>query len=219
MLLIFDWDGTLIDSSAKIVRCMQQSAEDLQLNALSDNEVKNIIGLGLPEAIETLFPGIEEGLRDQFRDAYSKHYVEADQVPCEFFPGVMQTLETLHAEGYKLAVATGKSRRGLNRVLKNLALEEFFHGSRCADETRSKPHPLMLEELLDEFDRAPVEAVMVGDTSYDLEMAKNAGVPSVGVSYGAHHPETLAQYNPLGFIDEFPDLLAVLKKTDFEKQV
>ncbi len=210
MLLIFDWDGTLINSADKITGCMQQAARDLGLPDLSAKSVRQIIGLGLPEAILTLFPDIDAEVQVQFRDLYAKYFVEADQTPCPFFPGVMDTLETLRSHDHQLAVATGKSRRGLNRVLKNLELDAFFHSSRCADETASKPHPKMLLELLGEFDCQPEQALMVGDTSYDLEMAQAANVASVAVSYGAHATENLAQYSPLRFLDEFVEMLDIV---------
>jgi len=212
MLLMLDWDGTLLDSSGKIIRCMQKAAEELALPALSDLDVKQIIGLGLPEAIATLFPDIEEVKQHRFKDCYAGHFVEADQTPCEFFPGVLETLSALKEAGHFLAVATGKSRRGLDRVLSNLDMQHFFHASRCADETRSKPHPLMLQELLQEFSLPTEEALMVGDTTYDLEMALQANVASVGVTYGVHEKEHLQEFKPIAMINQFDDLPEILER-------
>lgn len=206
MLLIFDWDGTLIDSSEKIISCMQRAAETSGLSMLSDAQVKSIIGLGLPEAIYTLYPDVELASRENFREHYARHYIEADQVPCEFFPGVLDTLEHFKSEGHQLVIATGKARRGLNRILANMQLLDFFHGSRCSDETQSKPHPQMLQELLREFSRQPDEAVMVGDTTFDMEMAQRARVPRIAVSYGVHNVEVLKQFDPRAVIHHFEEL-------------
>lgn len=212
MLIILDWDGTLLDSAGKIIRCMQQAAEDLTLPTLSDAEVKQIIGLGLPEAIAELYPQASALQHEQFRERYVAHFLEQDKQPCVFFPTVLETLQTLKEAGYYLAVATGKSRRGLNRVLANLAMENFFHASRCADETRSKPHPAMLHELLQEFDLPSEQAVMVGDTTYDLQMARDANMPYVGVHYGVHDVASLQALQPLAMLEQFADLLPVVRK-------
>lgn len=207
MLFIFDWDGTLIDSTGKIIRCMREAINTLQLEDRSDHEVKQIIGLGLPEAIRQLFPDISDADLQRLRELYSANYVEADQTPCEFYPGVMAALDTLRGDGHHLSVATGKSRRGLNRVLGNLEMVDYFDASRCADETASKPHPLMLHQLLKELQVRPEEAVMIGDTEFDLEMANNAGIDGIGVSYGAHNLERLRACNPVQCIDHFDELL------------
>jgi phosphoglycolate phosphatase len=209
MLLIFDWDGTLLDSTGKIVSCMQMAINELNLPFRDELQVKNIIGLGLPEAIGTLFPDIDEECCLNMMAAYSRSFREADQTPCNFYPGVQQVLEYLKTEGHQLAVATGKSRKGLNRVLHNLQLTEFFDGSRCADETASKPDPLMLMQLMSEFSVEPRDAVMVGDTEFDLGMANNAGIKSVAVSYGAHSKERLLKHEPELIIDSFEQLLQV----------
>jgi len=206
MLLMFDWDGTLIDSSEKIIQSMQRAADTSGLPALSDARVKSIIGLGLPEAIHTLYPQVDVDSRENFREHYAKHYLEADQIPCEFFPGVMETLEHFKLEGHELVVATGKARRGLNRILTNMRLLDFFHGSRCSDETQSKPHPQMLQELLQEFSRHPHEAIMVGDTTFDMEMAQRADVPRIAVSYGVHSVDELTKFDPKAVIHCFEEL-------------
>lgn len=210
MLFIFDWDGTLCDSTGKIVRSMQQAAKQLGLPVLDDAQVLNIIGLGLPEAVCQLYPAISSEQAESLRTAYSEHFLHHDQTPMPLFDGVEETLHQLRDDGYRLAIATGKSRRGLERVLNGLGLSGFFHGSRCADETTSKPDPHMLLELLSEFRYQAEDAVMVGDTEYDMEMAQRALVPSVAVSYGAHHIERLRPYHPRLCIDQFEQITALV---------
>ncbi len=205
-LLIFDWDGTIIDSAARIISSMQQAAADLEMAAVSDDAVRNIIGLGLPEALQLLFPGIDGQGVEQMRQRYSHYYLEADCTPIRLFDGVEDSLARLRDGGYQLAVATGKSRRGLDRVFSDTGLGPLFEYSRCADETRSKPDPLMLEELLVESGVAADQALMIGDTEFDLEMATNAGMRSLGVSYGAHAVERLRNHNPVRIIDRFSEL-------------
>ena len=207
MLFIFDWDGTISDSTGRITLCMQKAAKDVGLAPLQDHEVKNIIGLGLPEAIRTLYPEATQNQADELRDRYSEHFIEHDTRPSSFFPGAMETLERLKARGNILAVATGKSRKGLDRVLSRLALTDFFDATRCADETASKPHPLMLEELINEFGVSLNKAVMIGDTEYDMAMALEIGMPKVAVTYGAHHINRLIPYKPEMCIDHFAQLL------------
>ena len=202
MLVVFDWDGTIIDSAAKIIGSMQQAAKVCQVDVLADDKIKNIIGLGLPEALLELYPQQPLEVRQAIQKAYSEAFIAADAIPCEFFSGVEALLQDLEQQGHKLAVATGKSRKGLNRVLKRLGWTERFHATRCADETASKPHPLMLHELMQELDFAADNTLMVGDTEYDLAMAANAGVSSVGVSYGAHTVERLQKHAPIAIIDD-----------------
>jgi phosphoglycolate phosphatase len=205
-LLIFDWDGTLSDSVARISTCIQLAAKDHSLPVPDFNSAKEIIGLGLHEAISQLFPQANAEMVSTFSATYSAHYREQDQQPCAFFPGVLDCLEQLRAQGHLLAVATGKSRAGLDRVLLATGLNSFFHGSRCADETKSKPHPLMLQELMAEFQVAPEQAVMVGDTEFDMQMAVNAGVPRIAVSYGAHDAHRLSKFGLLACINRFNDI-------------
>ncbi|MFT5083876.1 MAG: phosphoglycolate phosphatase [Lentisphaeria bacterium] len=209
MFFIFDWDGTICDSTAKIVRCMQMAAEDANLSILDDDVIKNIIGLGLPEAIVALYPEIQADDIKELRAAYANHFVREDTQPSPFFPGVMETLETLRDSGYTLAIATGKSRRGLDRVLKNVKLGSFFNATRCADETASKPNPLMLNELLAEFSVDVHDAVMVGDTEYDMAMASEIRMRKIAVSYGAHHIDRLKKHHPIMCIDNFKEMLSV----------
>ena len=205
-LVIFDWDGTISDSVARIVNSMQSAAVALDMTMPTYLEVKEIIGLGLTEAVFRLFPQASREQVFQLQTSYSRHYRAEDSAPCPFFPGVEETLHQLKADGYQLAVATGKSRAGLDRVLLSLGMEDFFHNSRCADETLSKPHPLMLEELLAEFDLPAEAAVMVGDTEFDMEMAVNAGMPRIAVSYGAHHADRLHAFEPLACVDLFSEI-------------
>lgn len=210
MLLVFDWDGTLIDSTAKIVRCMQCAAEQAGVEVLSHDAICQIIGLGLPEAIAELYPAHDAAIRETVREQYVHFFIAVDQTPSPFFPGVEATLQRLRDDGFTLAVATGKSRRGLDRVLQQLGMQDFFHATRCADETRSKPHPQMLYELLAHAGRDAADALMVGDTHFDMAMAQAAGMPRVAVNYGAHRQEQLLPYGPLACLDSFGELLPVI---------
>ncbi len=177
-----------------------------------DFAVKGIIGLGLPEAIRTLYPDISQGELIAFREYYADHYIAAETVPSPLFEGVLESMEAFRAEGYHLAVATGKARRGLDRVLKAHGWEKYFDITRAADETASKPHPLMLEQILAHCDVRPDQALMVGDSSFDLQMARNAGMASVAVSYGAQSIEALKQFEPRLAIDRFSELHAWLSQ-------
>lgn len=208
MLFIFDWDGTLMDSTRRIIDAMQLAIAELGWDARSDAEIREIIGLGLPEAIERLFSSYANEQRQLLQVRYAHHYVAADQEPCEFFPGALAMLEQLKARGHRVAVATGKSRKGMQRVFGQLDLHDFFHASRCADETRSKPHPQMLHELLVELAASSEEAVMIGDTEYDMAMARSAGMARIAVSFGAHAVERLLPYEPALVLHELPQLLA-----------
>ncbi len=204
--LIFDWDGTLINSADGIVQCMQQAASDLNFPVPDDAAIRNIIGLGLPEALQLLIPDIDGTGIEQMRQCYGHHYVEQGDAMASLFPGVEESLERFKSEGYTLAVATGKSRKGLDRVFQKTGIGHFFTHSRCADETRSKPHPQMLDELLLTCGIPRGESLMIGDTEYDLEMAARARVPSLGVTYGSHTPERLQQHSPVHMIHEFVEL-------------
>ena len=188
---------------------MQAASQELGLEPPTAAAVKNIIGLGLPEAIAMLFPQLEDRLGQQLRLRYSQQYVALDKIPSDLFEGAMDTLGQLRQQGHVLAVATGKSRRGLDRVLDSLGMTRFFDASRCADETLSKPDPLMLHELLEECLATAADALMIGDTEYDLEMAAAAGVPSVGVSYGSHSTQRLRRHRPLAVLDRLPELLGL----------
>lgn len=205
-LLVFDWDGTLMDSAARIVACMQSAALDLELPAPSTQAVQNIIGLGLQEALDQLLPDADAVLRQTVIERYRHHYLVENQMPEPLFPGVTEMLTELEQADYLLAVATGKSRRGLDRALERTGLKQQFLATRCADETFSKPHPAMLQQLMDELGVLPTETLMIGDSEYDLQMACNAGTASLAVSYGVHSPERLSQYQPLACLDT-PDAI------------
>ncbi len=207
-LVIFDWDGTLMDSEARIVACMQAAARDIGWSELSRDSVRDIIGLGLPEAIARLCPGMSGRQAEALRQRYSQHFVAADHVPLAFFEGVETGIRRLRGNpATRLAVATGKSRRGLDRVFGATGSGAWFHASRTADETLSKPHPRMLEELLAETGVAVDEALMVGDTEYDLEMARVLGMDRIAVTYGVHARERLTAYEPVYTAETFPDLI------------
>ncbi|MBY5925572.1 MULTISPECIES: HAD-IA family hydrolase [unclassified Halomonas] len=209
-LTIFDWDGTLMDSIARIVSCMQVAAREVEWGELGAAEVRNIIGLGLPEAIATLCPGISPDHAERLKARYSWHFVEGDSTPVTFYPGVEAGLAELSRQG-ALAVATGKSRKGLDRIFRQSDTGRFFVGSRTADETRSKPHPQMLEELLAECGVPPERAIMIGDTEYDMEMARAIGMPRMAVSYGVHDVARLERTQPVLIADDFAQVLEHLR--------
>ncbi|USA46180.1 HAD-IA family hydrolase [Acinetobacter sp. C26M] len=207
-LVIFDWDGTLFDSVGQIVASLQYAAQQFE-QPLTDEAAKSIIGLGLPEVMQILFPQVPH-LQQDILQCYADHYV-ANSKEDAWFSGVAELLADLKQQGLKLAVATGKSRKGLDRVLAQTNSDEIFDITRAASETKSKPDPLMLQEILTEMDVAADRAVMVGDTSYDLEMARNLNMPRIGVSYGVHSIETLQQFQPLTIAHNVHDLHAYLK--------
>ena len=207
MLYIFDWDGTLCDSVDKIVYCTQAAARELGIAEPSDEAIKNIIGLSLMPAIQQLFPGIGDRELKRLLGLYAQYFKNDDTGASKLYPGARATLDTLLEQGHHIAIATGKSRQGLDRVLGALGMADFFHSSRCADETASKPDPLMLRELLIEFDVPASEAVMVGDTEWDMEMARQLDMPRIAVSYGAHEVERLHSYAPALCVDRIDQLL------------
>lgn len=212
-LIIFDWDGTLMDSAAKIVRCFQCAARDAGVAAPGDSEVRNIIGLSLKEALEVLLPGVEETVHARVVECYRHHFLHLDTTETPLFPGVAEGLDKLSAAGFRFAIATGKARRGLDRVLRETGISHYFCATRCADEARSKPHPQMLHDLLDFTGVHRARALMVGDTTYDLEMARAAAVGSVAVTYGAHERERLLPHGPLGCFDSFTNVCQWLEAT------
>jgi phosphoglycolate phosphatase len=208
LLFIFDWDGTLSDSKAKITHSMQFAAQDMGWEPLADDLIHNIIGLGLPEAILYLYPAVSAAERAQLRERYAENFLRLDeQKASDFFPLVNETLSTLRAQGHLLTIATGKSRKGLDRILGALGMSDYFDATRCADETASKPSPLMLEELLQQFGVEASDAVMIGDTEYDMAMARNINMPRIAVSYGAHHADRLRPYHPELCIDSIDEIL------------
>jgi phosphoglycolate phosphatase len=205
-LLVFDWDGTLMDSVARIVDTVHIVTGELGLARLDDDEVKNIIGLGLSQAMDALFPEVDAKVRASVVDRYRFHFVDEQRPPSRLFPQARPTLEALKASGYWLAVATGKSRRGLQRDLSECELDGFFDATRCADEAFSKPHPQMLSQIMDVLGVTVGQTLMIGDTEYDLLMARNAGVSAVGVTYGVHPRDRLLQFSPCKCIDDISEL-------------
>lgn len=216
-LLIFDWDGTLMDSEARIVACVEAAVTDLGLASPGRDAIRNIIGLGLREAVHTLFPDAGDHLHLDIAERYRAHFFSSNEAPSSLFDGAREVIEHLRDRDYLLAVATGKGRSGLDHALETTGLGEYFHVTRTADETFSKPHPEMLHQILDQFGLSPVQALMIGDTEYDLQMAANARMPSLGVDYGVHERERLLKHQPLaclGDIKEIPIWLEKIRTTD-----
>lgn len=205
-LIVFDWDGTLMDSEARIVVCMQGAIADLGMPVRSVDEIRNIIGLGLRESVATLFHDLSETDYQALVDRYRYHFLIGDKTPSPLFEGVVQLLTTLLDKGHFLAVATGKGRQGLDKVLDETDLKSVFHATRCADETFSKPHPQMLLDIVDELGVDVKETLMIGDTEYDLQMANNAGTASLAVSYGVHSKQRLLDCRPLSCVDTVNEL-------------
>jgi phosphoglycolate phosphatase len=202
-LIVFDWDGTLMDSEAKIVRCFEAAAADVGADYPGAQAVRDIIGLGLAEAMDVLFPTANATVRSALVERYREHFLHLDQTDMPLFPGVDEGLQNLADAGYTLAIATGKARRGLNRVLNETGIGNLFKATRCADETLSKPHPKMLLDILDETGVPADRALMVGDTVYDIQMANRADIGALAVSYGVQQRERLLAENPLGCVDSF----------------
>ncbi len=211
-LLVFDWDGTLMDSIGTIVACTQATIRELELGELPERTIRGTIGLGLRETIDILSPGCDDGLYGRILESYRNHWHSTYRDMPLLFSGVGEMLRDLAAEGYLLAVATGKSRRGLDYALDQTGLRELFHSTRTADEAFSKPHPQMLLDILDELGVTPREAVMIGDTTYDLEMARSARTGSVGVCSGGHGREELERLGPLACLDDVVELAPWLAK-------
>lgn len=196
-LIIFDWDGTLMDSEAKIVSCLRASLQTLNLEARTDDQLKDVIGLGMIEAIMKLFPDLSEQQISLFRDEYKDQFFEKNKTSSTLFEGVVDMLHFLKKSGLLLAVATGKGRNGLNRILEKTQLQALFDSTRCAGETLSKPDPLMLKQILEELDLSAQQSLMVGDTVYDLEMARNIEMDTVAITHGVHSAERLLAYQPV----------------------
>jgi phosphoglycolate phosphatase len=194
-LIAFDWDGTLFDSTAIIARCIQNAVRDVGGVVPSDQDAAYVIGMGLTQALAHAAPDVPESKYPELGARYRHHYLKhASDV--SLFKGVLVMLADLKARQHWLTVATGKSRRGLDEALQTVDLQGLFNGSRTADETAGKPHPRMLHELMHEFGTTPARTLMIGDTTHDLQMALNAGCPSVGVSYGAHEPAAFVALKP-----------------------
>jgi phosphoglycolate phosphatase len=204
-LIAFDWDGTLFDSTALIVKCIQAAVRDVGGTVPSDQDAAYVIGLGLMQALAHAAPDVPRERYAQLGERYQHHYVR-EQNRISLFEGVLPMLESLRERGHLLAVATGKSRRGLDEALHSVELQGRFDGSRTADETAGKPHPLMLMELMAEFGTSPERTLMIGDTTHDLQMALNAGCASLGVSYGAHEPQAFSALQPRAVLHSVAEL-------------
>jgi phosphoglycolate phosphatase len=204
-LIAFDWDGTLYDSTAVIARCIQLAVADVGGTVPTDEAARYVIGMGLMQALAHAAPDVPPERYPQLGERYRHHYM-AHHNDLSLFEGVLPLLQGLRRRHHWLAVATGKSRRGLDEVLHSVELKGMFDGSRTADETAGKPHPLMLHELMREFGVEPGRTLMIGDTTHDLQMAVNAGCASVAVSYGAHEPDGFAALGPLAVAHSVAEL-------------
>jgi phosphoglycolate phosphatase len=204
-LIAFDWDGTLYDSTTVIVRCIQRAVVDVGGAKPTDRAAAYVIGMSLAQALARAAPDVPEEKYAELGARYRFHYQQHHD-DLSLFDGVLPLLRDLKQRGHRLAVATGKSRRGLDDALRAVELQGVFDGSRTADETAGKPHPRMLHELMRQFGADPARTLMVGDTTHDLEMARQAGCPSVGVSYGAHEPHAFGELGPLHVAHSVRDL-------------
>ncbi|NOS98584.1 MAG: HAD-IA family hydrolase [Methylotenera sp.] len=204
-LIVWDWDGTLADSTGMITQAVLKAAEQVGLPSITAKTASNIIGLGLRESIHALYGDIPEAQVQAMATQYTANYYAGErEIP--LFAGAADTIIALNKRGFKLAVATGKGRNGLNLALEHCGLGKYFHATRTVDECFSKPHPQMLDELMDNLVTLPERTLMIGDTSYDLHMAQNAGVSAVGVTFGAQAAEQWQHLNPIKQFDDFADL-------------
>jgi phosphoglycolate phosphatase len=210
-LIVFDWDGTLIDSASAIVECIQQAARDLGLDVPDRERASHVIGLGLRDSLRYAVPGLPPERTQEFVASYRREFL-AREDRMQLFPGVLEMLDALRARGHALAVATGKSRQGLERALDASGLRAVFNASRCGDESEPKPHPAMLRELMQALDAAPAQALMVGDTSHDLRMAAAAGVDALAVCYGAHAADDLRALRPRACLGSVAELRQWLQR-------
>lgn len=210
-LIVFDWDGTLMDSQQRILDCLKAAAQDCNATQLDDDTFCDVIGLGLREATATLYPEFTSAEVEQFADRYRYHYLVENDTHSPLFSRAEETLKDLKDNGYWMAIATGKGRQGLDLVLNKTNLHDYFLTTRCASETFSKPHPQMLEEIMHELGIEPDQTLMIGDTEYDMQLAQNAGTHYLAVSYGVHSIDRLLKYQPLGHIDHIHQLPEWLK--------
>ena len=201
-----------MDSVVKIVRCFTAALDDVGAPHPGEDAIRHVIGLGLIEAIATLLPQVDVDMRARVEERYRQHFLHLDQTDMPLFPGVRAGLESLVAQGYRLAIATGKARRGLDRVLRDTGVAHLFCATRCADEAFSKPHPRMLQDILDQTGFNAEQALMVGDTTYDMQMAQHAGMGSLAVTYGVHRRELLVEHSPLACLDSFFEVYAWLRQ-------
>jgi len=204
-LIVFDWDGTVMDSTAVIAGSIQAACRDLDLSVPNDETARYVIGMGLEEALRHAVPDAPESMYEPLVARYRHHFLAQDAT-IPLFDGARETIAELHGAGYWLAVATGKSRIGLDRALRSSDMTKYFHATRTADQTFSKPHPAMLLEIMDELGLEPARVLMVGDTTHDLQMAINAGVDALAVTHGAHPAEQLQALHPLALLEDFAGL-------------
>jgi len=209
-LIIFDWDGTLVDSVDWIVQCLSKAAVKQGCSEPSPQAVKNIIGLSIQKALETLFPGIDQQTQEQLIACYGQEFFSKPVSADDLFEGVGEMLQKLRQQDYLLAVATGKSRAGLDKAMLGTGMRDFFHITRCADETASKPQPVMLEEIIQQMQVDKQRVLLIGDSTHDMQMAINAGVASIAVTCGANSAEQLEEYKPLLQLKQTTELLNIL---------
>ncbi len=211
-LVVFDWDGTLLDSTGAIVKAIQAASRDVGVTPPDDARARYVIGMGLRDALQHAVPDLPETHYDDLVNAYRRHYLSGDH-ELTLFAGVEALLQSLQAEHRWLAVATGKSRLGLDRALGHSGLGKYFDMTRTADETRGKPDPLMLQQIMDAFAVDPDRTLMIGDTTHDLLMARNAGAHGLAVTHGAHGLDELLACAPVGVVDSIQDLSNWIKKS------
>ncbi len=210
-LVVFDWDGTLADSTTIIARSIREALGDMGEPVPGEDAARWVIGLGLADALRIVAPRLPAHRHHELTAHYRTRYLGAEQ-DIAMFPGAIDLLDELERAGYFLGVATGKSRRGLDRVLEKNGLAKRFHATRCADEGQPKPHPDMLLHLMDRLGVEPSETLMIGDTTHDVELARNAGAEAIAVTYGAHDPHILAAVGPLQTVDSIADLAQWLRE-------
>lgn len=209
-LIVFDWDGTMMDSTAVIAGSIQAACRDLGLTIPDDETARHVIGLGLDQALRYAVPDMPEAMRPDLVQRYRHHFLAQDEA-IPLFEGARETIAELRDAGYRLGVATGKSRAGLDRAMESTGMKSYFHATRTADQTFSKPNPAMLFELMDELAVSTGRTLMVGDTTHDVQMAQNAKVDVVAMGHGAHPPEQLQELNPLALMGDFAELRVWLK--------
>lgn len=210
-LVVFDWDGTLMDSMSKIVTCAEKAFDELGFEKPPSDDIRACIGLGLDEIWRRLYKGDEPDARSTFVDVYRKHWLSWQGPESRLYDGVNEALSRLREDNFYVAIATGKNRVGLDRDLSRSGIRHHFDASRCADEARSKPHPEMMEYLINYFGVEPEQTVMVGDTEFDIQMARGAGTSAIAVTYGAHEHSRLDQSNPDAMIDHLRHLNELIK--------
>jgi phosphoglycolate phosphatase len=209
-LLVFDWDGTLVDSIERIVSSLQFASKQVVDINISESQARNVIGLGLMEAIEKLHPELDSQQHSEsltkIAETYRQHYLYDNQVPAPLFTGVNELLDDLRENGYTLAISTGKSRIGLEKSINEHLLSDYFATTKCAGENKSKPDPEMLHEILSELNFSADQTVMIGDSEHDMKMANNANIPCIGITHGVHDAVTLKKHKPLTCLDNITAL-------------